>query len=345
MRETTVKPKSLSRKVSFKEIRYRNQRPSITRTIDLDALTSKFSHLGPDVTSAISAQTKIYKELETLNGHHAERLASDEGVVLPEYTLLHGLSYNLELLRDIKNNGILAGEYYGHDDVTHGMADFWRMPKDTHIVDFIDRVKGCLHKKHGISKDVPLSKTPVTSMENGEIRTTTEEGQFLGLDRDGITFIIDPVAAKKIAGYDYFSDDKHPEALDKLVTDKDSASGYAKGRRSAILVGVPYSCFSAVIVGTKIVSDPEKLQSIIDLFGEDLMIISGDGQVLSVPLYAQDYANIDELNAGSSKRKDTLLDALPDSAISRVEKNPLMQWFFGQERIEQRIDEINNYLD
>ena len=228
----------------------------------------------------------------------------------------------------------MAGEYYDHGDVTHGMADFWRMPEDTLLLDFIDRVQGKLRLTSEGRVDLPLSKTKLVQVTS---TTQTEEKHFLRLDSDGITFIIDPVAAKYFAKYDYFSDQGHSQALDKLVDDKNSANDYLKGRRSAILVGIPYSCFSGVIVGTSVSSDPEKLQSIIDLFGNDLMIIAGDGQVLSVPEYAQKSADIDRLNECCSEQKHKLLEQLPDQALADSKSNSLMQWLFGKE-----IKEIEN---
>lgn len=103
------------------------------------------------------------------------------------------------------------------------------------------------------------------------------------------------------------------------------------------MVGIPYSCFNGVIVGTSVSSDLEKLQSIIDLFGNDLMIIAGDGQVLSVPKYAQKSADIDRLNECCSEQKHKLLEQLPEQALTDSKSNSLMQWLFGKE-----IKEIEN---
>ena len=335
MSEKTKITKTISKKVNMDAITYRRKMLSKTRTVDLKTLTSKLDNLDPEVELAILDQIERYLYTETQNTHYAEKLVCNEGVYLPEHTFLHGLRYNIDLLRDIKNNGILAGEYYDHGDVTHGMADFWRLPEDTLLVDFIDRVQGKLRLTSEGRVDLPLSKTQLVK---GGTTTSTEEKYFLNFDKDGIAFIIDPDVAKYFAKYDYYNDSQNrPKALEKLVDDKNSANGYLKGRRSAILVGIPYSCFSGVIVGTSVSSDPEKLQSIIDLFGNDLMIIAGDGQVLSVPKYAQKSADIDRLNECCSEQKHKLLEQLPEQALTDSKSNSLMQWLFGKE-----IKEIEN---
>lgn len=222
---------------------------------DTRAFEQMRSRLGDNGMALLDGQLQTWAEL---NGRQIEsplRTTLAQGDTrLPEGTLLHGMGmygFNAEALKGVSEKGIVSGELVGisEDSETHGCADFFRAPTDTTISDYF-----------------AWAKEPVVS---GNIRR--QRGERL-LTR-GVTFIVDAQA----------------EGMDKLLErdgyrDSEMAdyvrppSGRTAEDTAAILGGVPRGAIAGIVVGAKLLENPEVGAALGEYF-PDVPVITQDGVV------------------------------------------------------------------
>ena len=216
------------------------------------------TQLGDSGMALLEGQLQIWAEL---NGRYIEsplRTALAQGDIrLPEGALLHGMGmhgFSPEALKGVSEKGIISGELVGisEDSETHGCADFFRVQKDTTVSDYF-----------------AWAKEPLVS---GNIRR--QRGERL-LTR-GVSFIVDAQA----------------EGIDSLLVrdgyrDSEIAdfvrppTGRSAEDTAAILGGVPRGAIAGIVVGTKMLENPEVRAALSKHF-TDVPVFTQEGAVQQV---------------------------------------------------------------
>jgi hypothetical protein len=186
----------------------------------------------PRVLVSISGIEKV-----SLNGRQIEsplRSALALGDTrLPEGTLLHGMGmhgFSAEAFKGIAGKGIVSGELVGisEDSETHGCSDFFRATEDTTVGDYF-----------AWTKEPLFSGNP--RRQRGERLLTR-----------GVTFIVDAQAEgmSKLLEHDGYRDGEMADFVRP-------PSGRSAEDTAAILGGVPRGAIEGIVVGTKLLENPE----------------------------------------------------------------------------------------
>lgn len=202
----------------------------------------------------------------------ADKVENDEVMLLPD-TLLHGTKFDMNTLKGIKKNGILASEF------AHAKPDFYR--ETFYMADFFKNVTG---------KELPVHEALTSFNKNYVINYLPEVSDKTGENRVAFVVNTSDKRIKKYLELDLFS-----EKNEQLLPFIDEEMYLSIQRRkifyyynfklgqSSIPLGVPYSCLSGVIVDNEIEKNEEKLKIIKNLFGKELVIISSSGKILMKP--------------------------------------------------------------
>jgi hypothetical protein len=220
---------------------------------DTRAFEQMRSRLGDNGMALLDGQLQTRAEL---NGRQIEsllRTALAQGDTrLPEGTLLHGMGmygFNAEALKGVSEKGIVSGELVGisEDSETHGCADFFRAPTDTTISDYF-----------------AWAKEPVVS---GNIRR--QRGERL-LTR-GVAFIVDAQAEGmgKLLERDGYRDSEMADFV------RPPSSRSAEDT-AAILGGVPRGAIAGIVVGAKMLENPE-VGAVLGEYFPDVPVFTQDG--------------------------------------------------------------------
>ena len=195
--------------------------------------------LTEEQAKLIESQIRKFLSIQKLkldNIQYQLYLDDNRNVYFTKDTLLYGIKYSKELVKEISSRGILANEFKGYkkEDKNYYCVNFKKIIQDVYV------------KK--LSKEF----------------TSDIHFPFDGIN-DNIAFIINP--SSRIGGLLYYDllDDKFDERLDiKNIIDyhqkKDNLTD------SALLVGVPSNCISGIILGDKLILDDTIVKQIEKLF-------------------------------------------------------------------------------
>ncbi len=215
------------------------------------------SRLGEQGMQMLDSQLSTWHELNErdLYSPLRESLASGDPT-LPEGTLLHGMGmygFSEEALAGVAEKGILSGELIGisEDSETHGCADFFRVPADTTLEDYM------------ISAKEPLVK--------GNIKT--QKGERLLLR--GVTFIVDP-QAEGMDGLMQRDGYRDPEMQD-FVRPPTSRSSEDT---AAILGGVPRGAIAGMVIPEAMSQQIDRVTAIRTYF-PNTPVYTTSGQLLA----------------------------------------------------------------
>lgn len=213
-----------------------------------------------------------------------------DDVVLKKGTLLHGTYRNIDGLKDIIKNGLIASWFIdGRISKYPSSVGVWNLKKDYLLKDYIDFYSGgtIRYNNMGDSIDTKTQVVPYSEMKNimkiiketGYFRwymEQTKEARFMpSLIQDdvqiGIIFnshnkYIEALKQNDILSQNInddvvklFVNEKFSEDFIKLRKEKDD---FFTDRESAILFGIP-SCFiEGILVGKTYENDKEKLKEI-----------------------------------------------------------------------------------
>jgi hypothetical protein len=211
------------------------------------------SRLGDKGMTLLDGQLQTWAEL---NGRQIEsplRTALVQGDTrLPKGTLLHGMGmygFSAEALESVSEKGIVSGELVGisEDSETHGCADFFRVPADMTVGDYFAWAK----------ESVVLGNT---RRQRGERLLTR-----------GVAFIVDAQAEgmDKLLERDGYRDSEMADFVrpPSSRTAEDTA---------AILGGVPRGAIAGIVVGAKMLENPEVRAVLVENF-PDLPVFTQDG--------------------------------------------------------------------
>lgn len=223
--------------------------------------------LTPEDMQLLQQQWNILNELRKVRVDENPILKRKElgGTDLPQGTLIHGTSFDLEKLRQIADLGIVSGELVGipEDNETHYCADFFRVPENMTVSEYLEWcskpiTKGILRMKRGEFNYLPM---PIKS------------------DRQ-IAFIFDTSDTRlepllKYDAYDPAANEKMQNIINILPRDVDPSPSRTT---SAILAGIPGNFISGLII-SELITEPE-VEEVKSIF-KGLPIFRVSGEIVS----------------------------------------------------------------
>ena len=248
----------------------------------------------------------------------------NEDCSFSENTLIHGTAFDYKKLRSIRKTGILAGDFVGIEDEfdeTDFCADFFRLDREMSLFEFFREMNGA-HEWTG-SYYKPITPMGAERTPHKEyINVSNMRLPFLDTpdSKNNIAFIIDGKSAElnELQKYDYYRD-KY-SIMREVVSPKNTECFYAP-QMSAILLGVPYNLISAIVVGTGIEKDYNKMRFIQHLC-TNLPIFSSSGEILFIPGYRRKNYNEYEISRQFNKElkhfaKTACFENIPQSLFAK----------------------------
>ena len=229
-------------------------------------------------------------------------------VYLKKGTLLHGTYKNIDGLREICQNGLVASLFI-NDKISKypSCVGVWNLQKDYYLKDYINFYSGgTIEYKKMNGEIIKTSVIPYNEMKNvmSTIDTNlcfrwymeqTKEARFLpslvqSKVQIGIIFNSDNDAIKKLLMGDILSngisDEEvkefvNPDYYEKFIKDRRNKDDFFTDRESAILFGVPSNLIEGILVGKEYESNIEILKEIKKLL-PDCYICNLDGIVIMI---------------------------------------------------------------
>jgi hypothetical protein len=199
-------------------------------------------------------------------------VAKNEEVFLPNNSLVHGTKFDVQKLKQIKQDGILASEFscgqYDAYDETFYMADFFKNVTGKPLS--IKELLSC--KKEGAMQYLPSNQKSATPTVAFIVNTCCKEAQnYLSLDL---------FSDSNSALYPFIDE----EMFFSIERRKHLHQYNYKLGQASIPIGVPYSMLCGIIVDKTIQeNNNNELDFLKQLFGEELCFFSTNGEVLHYP--------------------------------------------------------------
>lgn len=230
-----------------------------------------------------------------------------DDVVLKKGTLLHGTFRNIEGLRDIVKQGLIASWFVdGRISKYPSSVGVWNLKQDYKLKDYINFYSGGTVRyfnQHDDKKETEvISYDQTGEIMNRVIRKDylvwqmeqTKEARFLpslvqNKIQIGIIFNSNNKYTKKLLKgdiLDYINvDDESVKSFvnesyyDRFIVDRKDKDDFFTDRESAILFGLPSNLIEGVLVGRRYEKDTNKLQEI-KLILPNVYICNLDGKVI-----------------------------------------------------------------
>lgn len=197
-----------------------------------------------------------------------KRRVNEKGrIILEEGTLIHGTYFDIDVLRKISKNGILACEILGEpeNNETYYCADFFRVPKTQTMKEYYEF---CKEKEivAGFKTDkMETVKLPVLSPFS------------VGIIVNNDSYLQD------LLSYDPYRENLEVQGIVNQQELLDTGLYDNRERLAAILIGVPANCISGIWIGDRIRTDKEKIEQLKSLFIKSY-IVTNDGSILYTPM-------------------------------------------------------------
>lgn len=223
--------------------------------------------LSQEDSSLLQEQWNIFHQLKktVIFENPMQKRKQEGGVDLPQGTLVHGTSYDLDKLQKIRDLGIVSGELVGipEDSETHYCADFFRVPENMTMAQYLE-----------------WCSQPVI---NGALRTKKGEFNYLPMPvkrAQQIAFIVDASDSKlqPLLKYDAYSPESHERMqsiINVLPRDIDTNPSRTT---SAILVGIPSNFINGILIADSITD--EEVRKIKQIMGEKTLVYRTNGEVV-----------------------------------------------------------------
>lgn len=235
--------------------------------VPLPAETRFDKPLAIEDMALLQQQWNVFNQLRqaVIFENPIQRRRETGDINLPQGTLLHGTSYDLEKLQKIKQLGIVSGELVGvpEDSETHYCADFFRVPENMSVAQYLEWcsqpvLMGMLKTKRGEFNYLPTSGKP----------------------NKQIAFIVDVGNSKirSLIEYDAYGPESH-ERMESIVNELPREIDPSPSRTtSAILVGVPSNFINGIIVSDDI--SVEEIAEIKQIMGQKVLIYRTNGEIV-----------------------------------------------------------------
>lgn len=248
----------------------------------------KWSYERPQLEEAFNNQYKMF--FDVLKNNAENRLEKD--MTIKENTLIHGTSYDEKKLLSIKETGIISGDFFGVEekfDECRLCADFFRIDKDMSLFEYFLQMNGT--RDWTGTQFLPIKPLGTQPTSKEFIDVSNCRLPFLKTDasKNNVAFLINGnnETVKQFQKYDYY---RNPYSImSKIVFEKNLKCFY-KPEMSAILFGLPSNLISAIVVGSSVEADKNKLKFLKNTF--DVVMFSADGKILYVPEEQKDYYDL-----------------------------------------------------
>lgn len=293
----------------FENYKYAQKQIEEEETIDFPPKMVFDKSLSQEQMRALKKQWILFNRYSKFNIKNNELKKDENGkLVLEEGTLIHGTSeFDKEKLDSISRAGILACEFLGtyEDAETYYCADFMRVPEKQTLEKYLS------NKANSASGRIPCN--PSSS---------------------SIAFIVNPsMEIEELIKMDCYRNKDIRDILNTNSSVVERYSGEREGYASAILGGIPASCFSGIIVGDKILEDIEQIKTLKQLF-PNCYLTTSDGTIIHE-------VNIEEKNSEEYEElvlKNTRLKN--ENGKLKVKKGQLEQRYLEAEGEKAKILEV-----
>ena len=256
----------------------------------------------------INIFTEQYSNFYKSNIQQLKKYGIGDEVLLNKNSLIHGTRINIDNLYIVKENGLIASEFYENEPRMKKkpyIVEFWRVDENISLKHFIEKYCGVtieVYSKEGqvieniISsfKDIEENVKKASRLENFRDYTIyqNQEQRFLPnkiIKQNLLAFIVNNDSEEKnlILKNDIFSNEFDFEILKEILPEwyiekyiKTGLSDRTETRRErGIIYGVP-SCFiEGIMVNEEIENSKQNLEHISSIFPE-CYICNVDGKVV-----------------------------------------------------------------
>lgn len=267
---------------------------------------SKTNFSGNDQILLLEQINSFYDCLDNFQlDEHKYNIGDD--VVLKKGTLLHGTFRNIEGLKDIVKQGLIASWFIdGRVSKYPSSVGVWNLKQDYKLKDYINFYSGGTVRyfnQHDDKKETEvISYSQINEILNRVIEKDylvwqmeqTKEARFLPSlvqkkVQIGIIFNSDNKYAQKLLKGDILDptniDDNVVKSFvnesyyDRFIIDRQNKDDFFTDRESAILFGLPSNLIEGILVGREYEKDTNKLQKIKSIL-PNVYICNLDGKVI-----------------------------------------------------------------
>jgi hypothetical protein len=203
---------------------------------------------------------RLKSEVDSIN-----RLKERKSSGLPELaqgTFIHGAFYNPEILTRVMSTGILSGELVGvpEDSETHYCADFFKVPEDMTVDEYMKWCKNTSQDGNIITKKPEFNYLPIPGKRTKQI---------------GFIIDVTDIRLRSLLKYDAYGSEEQ-DSMGNIVgnlpveLDSEKSKGLA-----AILVGIPSDFINGVIIGDQITE--EEREEIKEIVGDNVLAFTTQG--------------------------------------------------------------------
>lgn len=249
-------------------------------------------------------QIDNFYKLQTEYKVEQEKHLVGDDILLDNNTLIHGTRISVNELNEIKENGLIAPEFFGKYNKNKKkpfVVEFWDIEENISLKDYINKYCGVTIEVKG-NDDYILKQiiTPISNIENEILELKNyrdyliyqnQEQRFLPnkyLNNATMAFIIRINDKNK----DLFKNDIFSVQFDKKIIkqivpkwfykkyiENRTFDNYETGREKAVLYGIPSNLIEGILVNREIEKDSNKLKKIKEQF-PSCYICNIDGKVI-----------------------------------------------------------------
>lgn len=244
--------------------------------------------------NSIATKKLFFKQIDNYfeyNEINTKRYQEGEEVLLTTDSLIHGSRIEPEKVSIIKDNGLIASEFYSSDNIVKKkpyVVEFWNVEKEMSLKDFIDVRAGVtieITDKDGESKHQILSSIDGISSNLKSIKDyrdyviyQNQEQRFIPneyYDNSTMAFIINNDTDKKnnILKNNIFSKEFDRTILEEILPEwyiEKYIDGqfdiHETGREKGIIFGIPSALIEGILVNNNIKKNSKLLNHIHDFF-------------------------------------------------------------------------------
>lgn len=226
----------------------------------------------------INNNKSVYHRILNFKRQNNTIKKEDDKLFLDEGTLIHGVEFDIDILKSISDNGLIAPDFIENAKTSNGNSKkvvlFYRVPNGQTMANYSD----FCNKKFSWSE-----YEEIKDIENFAVsRHFRAEREFLPnekTNKNNIAFIINPCEeVHELLKYDAFKE-RNKKLLDSGVIEK---FHNVPDRIATLVYGIPPNMISGIWVSNAIKNDKEKINQLMKLF-PDKYITTSEGEIISEP--------------------------------------------------------------